>query len=165
FFNQGLAVWLRQIRYVSTAAISLGYRRADVTHPLNGSGFLVPRREARRLTGCTWTSSKFDRRAPADHVLLRGFVGRVWDEAIVERDAAELIEIVRSELRDILGIVAEPILVEVSRWPRGMPQYDVGHLDRVGAMERRCDAGLFLAGSAYRGVGLPDCIHSGQETA
>src|SRR5262249_5774443 len=82
-FNQGLAVWLRQIRYVSTAAISLGYRRVDVTRPLNGSGFLVPRREARRLTACTWTSSKFDHRAPADHVLLRGFVGGVWDETIV----------------------------------------------------------------------------------
>jgi len=164
-FNPDLASGLRQIRYVSTATISLGFRRDDVAHPLNGTGFLIPRREKRRITAGTWTSSKFEDRAPEGHVLLRAFVGGARDEAIVERDDAELVAIARSELGDILGIDAEPILAEVFRWRRGMPQYDVGHRERVAALERRLGHGLFLAGSTYGGVGLPDCIHGAQQTA
>lgn len=164
-FNPALATLLSCIRYVSTATISLGYRRADVLRPLDGFGFVVPRREKRRISACTCSSTKFDGRAPSDCVLLRAFVGGVRDEAIVDLDDEALVNAVRMDLEDTLRITGEPIVAEVFRWRKGIPQYDVGHLDRVAALDRLCSPGLFLAGAAYRGVGVPDCIRSGKEVA
>lgn len=164
-FNPTLATGLRKIRYVSTATVSLGYRRADVPHPLDSAGFLIPRSEGRRITACTWSSIKFAHRAPADHVLLRAFVGGARDEHLADLDDAAMLAMVRSELRDILGITAVPVLSEIFRWPKGNPQYDVGHLERVARLEALCNPGLFLAGSAYHGVGLPDCVRSGRRVA
>ncbi|MFQ5343769.1 MAG: protoporphyrinogen oxidase, partial [Anaerolineae bacterium] len=163
--NPDLAAGLRQIRYVSTATVSLGFRESDLRRPLDGFGFVIPHSEKRRIAACTWTSTKFDHRAPGDHVLIRSFVGGAYDEHLVDLDDDAMTRMVRDELADIMGITAEPTTVEIFRWRKGNPQYDVGHLERVAALEATCDPGLFLAGSAYRGVGLPDCVKNGRETA
>ncbi|HEX9870010.1 MAG TPA: protoporphyrinogen oxidase, partial [Candidatus Tectomicrobia bacterium] len=166
-FHPRLAEALRAIPYVSSATISLAYRRRDVPHPLDGFGFLVGKHEGRRITAASWSSSKFPHRAPADHVLIRSFVGGVRGEELVRRDDAALIQLVCEELGAILGITTAPVLARVYRWERANPQYLVGHLERIEAMEQQLASypGLFLAGSAYRGVGVPDCIHQGVLTA
>jgi oxygen-dependent protoporphyrinogen oxidase len=166
-FHPRLAEALRAIPYASSATISLAYRRRDVPHPLDGFGFLVGKHEGRRITAATWSSSKFPHRAPADHVLIRSFVGGVGREELVWRDDAALIQLVCEELGAILGITTAPMLARVYRWERANPQYLVGHLERIDAMEQMLAPypGLFLAGSAYRGVGVPDCIHQGVRTA
>ena len=166
-FHPRLAEALGTIPYVSSATISLAYRCRDVPHPLDGFGFLVGRHEGRRITAATWSSSKFPHRAPADHVLIRSFVGGVRGEELVQRDDAALIQLVCEELGAILGITTAPVLARVYRWERANPQYLVGHLERIEAMEQLLTpySGLFLTGSAYRGVGVPDCIHQGVVTA
>ncbi|NLX08723.1 MAG: protoporphyrinogen oxidase [Chloroflexi bacterium] len=160
-----LAGMLDAVRYVSTATVSLGYDAATFDHPLDGFGFVVPRSEPTRLLACTWTSSKFTHRAAPGSVLLRAFVGGPRREDLVDLDDAALIGLVRDELRQIMGIRAEPLLARVFRWHRGNPQYEVGHLQRVDRMEALCPPGLYLTGSAFRGVGIPDCIKQGQATA
>ena len=160
-----LAAALRRIRYVSTATVSLGFRRRDVAWPATDSGFVVPRREGCAITACTWSSSKFDGRAPDGHVLLRAFVGGAEKERLVDLDEQTLVGTVRADLRRVLGIVAEPVVVDVFRWRGAIPQYDVGHLARVAAIERTLTPGLFLAGAAYHGVGVPDCVATAHETA
>lgn len=163
----GLAQCIRTIPYVSTATVSLAFRRADVRHPLDGYGFVVPRVEGRPLLACTWTSSKFPHRAPEGFVLLRCFLGRAGQEEVVWLDDEVLLRLVRAELGDILGIQAEPSLVRIFRWPRAMPQYVLGHLERLEAIQAHLVRlpGLYLTGSAYGGVGLPDSIRAGAETA
>ena len=162
-----LAKRLREIQYVSTATVSLGFEKKEVAHPLRGFGFVVPRREGRRIMASTWSSTKFPGRAPADHVLIRTFLGGAHQEGLVEQDDAALISIVRQELQSILGIRAAPVVAKVFRWVKANPQYHVGHLDRVTEIEKQTaqHRGLFLAGAAYRGVGIPDCIHQGMEVA
>lgn len=162
-FDGALASRLRALRYVSTATVSLGYRRRDLNHPLDGFGFVIPAKEGRRITGCTWSSTKFDGRAPADGALLRCFLGGAVDESSALLPEEEMVSLAREELRELMGIDAEPVLTRVYRWRDGHPQYDVGHLDWVSDIERRTAAhpGLHLTGSSYRGVGMPDCIHSG----
>jgi len=166
-FHPRLAEALGAIPYVSSATISLAYRRRDVPHPLDGFGFLVGKHEGRRITAASWSSSKFPHRAPADHVLIRSFLGGVGREALVGREDAALIQLVCAELGAILGITTAPVLARVYRWEQANPQYLVGHLERIEAMEQQLASypGLFLAGSAYRGVGVPDCIHQGVLTA
>ncbi|HMA38391.1 MAG TPA: protoporphyrinogen oxidase [Chloroflexia bacterium] len=166
--DAALAAGLRAIRTVSSATISLGYRAADLARPLDGFGFVVAAREPTPLLACTWTSSKFDHRAPPEHVLLRAFVGGARDEARAALPDAELVRQVRAELARLLGIRAAPVLTRIYRWPAANPQYAVGHLDRVAQLEARAAQampGLFLTGSAYRGVGLPDCIKNARQTA
>jgi oxygen-dependent protoporphyrinogen oxidase len=162
-----LADALGSIRYVSTATISLGFRRADVAHPLDGFGFVVPRREQRKLSACTWTSTKFRHRAPSEALLLRCFVGGPGREELVELSDEELLALVGQELSAIMGLHARPTLIRIFRWHKANPQYDVGHLDRVGEMYDLCETqpGLFITGSAFEGVGLPDCVRQGQQTA
>jgi oxygen-dependent protoporphyrinogen oxidase len=162
-----LAKRLRENEYVSTATVSLGFRKADVPHPLNGFGFVIPRREKRKIMAATWTSTKFPGRAPEGHVLIRSFLGGAHQEEAVGLDDASLVSIVREELRSILKINAEPVVTRLFRWIKANPQYNVGHLDWVESVEKESanHRGLFLAGAAYRGVGLPDCIHQGKETA
>jgi protoporphyrinogen/coproporphyrinogen III oxidase len=166
-FHPELAEALRAIPYVSSATVSLAYRRSDVPHPLDGFGFLAGRREGRHIMGATWTSTKFPHRAPPDHVLIRSFVGGERHEHLVYLDDMALTQVVREELGAILGITTPPLLARVYRWERANPQYLVGHLDRVTAMEKMLAPypGLFLTGSAYRGVGVPDCIYQGAQTA
>jgi protoporphyrinogen/coproporphyrinogen III oxidase len=166
-FHPRLAEALGAIPYASSATISLAYRRLDVPHALDGFGFLVGKHEGRRITAATWSSSKFPHRAPTDHVLIRSFLGGVGREHLMWREDAALIQLVCEELGAILGITTAPVLARVYRWERANPQYLVGHLERLDAMERMLAShpGLFLAGSAYRGVGVPDCVHQGMQTA
>ncbi|HET9478747.1 MAG TPA: protoporphyrinogen oxidase, partial [Pyrinomonadaceae bacterium] len=162
-----LADKLRRIEYASTATINFGYRRAAIAHPLNGFGFVVPFIEKRSLIACTFSSVKFSGRAPEGHVLLRAFAGGALQPEIFALDESELAARVEADLRELLGINEAPLFVEVAKWERSMPQYEVGHLDRVASIEARLRAwpGLALAGGAYRGVGIPDCIRSGETAA
>src|SRR5437667_2456224 len=162
-----LAALLRGIPYASTATISLGFRRQDFSHRLDGYGFVVPRIEGRALLAVTWTSSKWSHRAPDDAVLLRAYVGGAGREAVLEQSDNGLVSLVRAELRATMGITEEPVLARVYRWPRAMPQYLVGHLERLAAIDERLARwpGLFLTGAGYRGVGIPDCIGDGLATA
>lgn len=167
-FAPALAARLETIRYVSTATVSLGYNRADILphHDLNGFGFMVPKSEQRNILACTWSSTKFDYRAPADKALLRLFVGGNEREHLVDLPDEEMVAMVRHELADIMGFTAEPVIRRIFRWPKGNVQYDVGHLDRVADMESLADEipGLYLVGSAFRGIGIPDCTCSALQT-
>ncbi len=164
-FDGDLAERLQAIRYASMATLSLGYRTSDVADLPAGFGFFVPRRERRSVLAGSWTSTKFDHRAPEGHTLLRIFLGGSGGDAEVDLDDDALIRAVREDLRSMIGLAAEPVLARLSRWPRGYPQYDVGHLDRVRELEAELPLGLFIAGSAYHGVGLPDCVKSGSDAA
>ncbi len=162
-----LAAELRAIPHASSAIVSLVYRRQDVPHSLDGHGYVIPRVEGRPALACTWTSEKWPGRAPDGFVLLRVFVGRFGREEALTGSDDDLVDLARAEVRDTLGIVRPPSLDRVRRWPRGMPQYVLGHPERLTRIERRLSAlpGLLLAGNAYRGVGLPDCIASGEAAA
>ena len=160
-----LAESLRAIRYVSTGTVTLAYRRAEVGTPLDGYGVVIPRGEGRRVNAVTLSSVKFSHRAPDDHLLVRVLVGGSRTPETLALDDDRMVAVARDELRSILGIVAEPAFVRVYRWPAANAQYDVGHLERVGAIAGLCPEGLYLAGSAYSGVGIPDCIRQGREAA
>ena len=162
-----LADKLLRIKYASTATINFGYRRAAIAHPLNGFGFVVPYIEKRSLIACTFSSVKFSGRAPDGHVLLRAFAGGALQPEIFALDESELAARVEADLRELLGINEAPLFVETSKWERSMPQYEVGHLDRVNEIEKLVSElpGLTLAGNSYRGAGIPDCIRSGETAA
>ena len=156
------------IPYASTATVAFGYRRDQVAHALNGSGFVVPRSEQSALLACTWVSSKWPGRAPEGHVLLRAFLGGGRDPHRLDRSAEDLIHTAREALTDILDITGEPVFApRLYRWTRQSPQFEVGHLDRVAAIEERLASvpGLFVAGSGFRAIGIPDCIQDGRDTA
>ena len=167
YLDPGLANLLVEIPYSSAATVSLGYRRADIPHPLDGFGFVVPRTEGKALLAATFSSVKYPGRAPENHVLIRGFLGGMLNAPILEESDATLVDRARAELREALGITAEPVLTRLHRWPASMPQYRVGHLTRVETIERAAGAlpGLWLAGAAYRGVGMADCIRSAEAAA
>lgn len=158
---------LAAIRFVSTITCVLGFERAAVQHPLDGSGFLVPRREGRCITACTWVSSKWAHTARPDQALIRCYLGRDGEEEALGWSDAEVVAAVRRELKELMGITAEPRLARVYRWERAMPQYEVGHRERVAAIEQAVaqQPGLVVAGASYHGVGVPDCIRQGQEAA
>ena len=156
---------LNQIRYVSTGTISLAYRQADLASAPAGFGLVVPRSEGRPINAITWSSSKFDYRAPEGMELLRVFFGGSRSPQSMALDDTELIAMVRSELRELLGVRASPLFSRIYRWQRSNPQYDVGHLQRVMAIEEALPGGLYVTGSAYRGVGIPDCVKQARETA
>jgi oxygen-dependent protoporphyrinogen oxidase len=163
-----LAGLCETIPYASTATVAFGYRREQVDHPLQGSGFVVPRAERNPLLAATWVTSKWPARAPGDHVLLRAFLGGGRDPHRLDRSDAELRDAAREELVDILQITGEPMFEpRVYRWTRQSPQYEVGHLDRVAAIERHLSAmpGLFVAGSGFRAIGIPDCVQDGRTQA
>ncbi len=162
-----LAELLREIEYVSTATVSLAYRQADLNRPLDGHGYVIPRVEGRQALACTWTSSKFPHRAPAGKALVRVFIGRAGQGEALLADEQRLVDIARRELAETLALRAEPLFVRVHRWPRAMPQYNLGHRERLAQIHARLlqHPGIFLAGAAYAGIGIPDCIHSGQRAA
>ena len=162
-----MAAGLRDIPYASSATVTLAYDCADVAHPLNGMGFVVPAVEQRNLIACTFSSVKFAGRAPADKVLLRAFVGGALHQEQALWPDAKLQDAVLKDLRQLLGLTGTPALCHVSRHASAMPQYHVGHLTRVERLEAavRRWPGLALAGNAYHGVGVPDCIRSGDEAA
>ena len=167
YLDPALATLVEEISYASAATVSLGYRRADVPHALDGFGFVVPRSEGKTLLAGTFSSVKYPGRAPESHVLIRGFLGGMLNAGVLAEDDDTLVARARGELREALGIAAEPVLTRLHRWPASMPQYRVGHLTRVETIERALDAlpGLSLAGAAYRGVGIADCVHSGEAAA
>ena len=162
-----LAAELDGIPYASSATINLAYKRDDIPHPLDGFGFVVPFVEKRTLMACTFSSVKFAGRAPASHALLRAFVGGALQPEMFELDDAEFVARVRADLRELLGIERAPLFTEVTKWKRSMPQYHVGHLERVKRIEARLASlpGFALAGNAYSGLGLPDCIRRGEAAA
>lgn len=167
YVDPPLSTMLQVIPYASSATVSLGYRRADIPHPLDGFGFVVPRREGRALLACTFSSVKYPGRAPEGGALFRCFLGGALNAAMLEGDDGELVQRARGELRAALGVGAEPVLARVARHPFAMPQYGVGHLRSVEAIERRLETapGLALAGAGYRGVGIADCVRSGESAA
>jgi protoporphyrinogen/coproporphyrinogen III oxidase len=158
---------LGRIPFASTVVMHLGYNRADVGNPLDGYGYLIPSVEGSDLVACTWSSQKWEGRAPADFVLLRLFAGRFGRRDLVGRPPGELFALARGELAATLGITAAPVLELMHRWDMGMPQYTVGHLPRVSAIRERAalHPGLFLAGASYDGVGIPQCVQSGLQAA
>ncbi|MDQ2976739.1 MAG: protoporphyrinogen oxidase [Acidobacteriota bacterium] len=162
-----LASELDNIAYASSSTINLAYQREDIPHSLDGFGFVVPFVEKRSLIACTFSSVKFSGRAPHDRVLLRAFVGGALQPEMFGLDDAELISRVRSDLRDLLGIERPPLFGEVSNWELSMPQYTLGHLEKVKRIRERAASlpRLTLAGNAYSGPGIPDCIRSGETGA
>src|SRR5262249_10950544 len=165
--DPGLGHLLEGIPYASSATVTLGYRRADIAHPLDGFGFVVPRVERRPVIACTFSSVKYPGRAPEGHVLLRVFLGGALDEAAVDGSDETLVDIARGQLGELLGVRGEPGFARVARYPKAMPQYHVGHRARVDAIEQcvRRHPGLELVGGAYRGVGIADCVHSAEQAA
>jgi oxygen-dependent protoporphyrinogen oxidase len=158
---------LQQIEYAGTSIVSLGYRRDQIGHPLDAFGFVVPAVEKRRILAGSFSSVKFDGRAPGESVLIRVFIGGACQGELADLPDAELRAIAIEELAELLQIRGEPALVDIARWPRSMPQYHLGHLERVAAIEQAVARyrGLELAGNAYHGVGIPHCIHGGEQAA
>ena len=163
--DRELAATHAEIPYASSVVVSLGYSRADVV-PLDGYGYVVPRADGGDVLACTWSSQKWEHRAPEESVLVRVYLGRFGGRDVTTADDRELIALARDEIA-FLGVSATPALTRVHRWPLGMPQYVLGHPDRLERIEAALAAhpGLALAGAAYRGVGIPDCIASGEAAA
>ena len=159
-----LAEVLKSIPYVSTATVSLAYKLTDLPRPLDGYGYVIPRREGRKALACTWTSTKFPHRAPEGHALLRVFVGRAGQEDEIPWDDASLLEIAKEEVKLTLGITADPLLSRVYIWEKAMPQYNLGHPEKLAKIDAALAdiPNLAFAGNGYRGIGIPDCIHSGE---
>ena len=163
--NPALAGVLQSIPYVSTATVSMAFHKSELPHDLNGYGYVIPRREGRRALACTWTSTKFPHRAPDDFALVRVFVGRAGQD--IPWNQADMLSLAKEELELTLGITAEPVLSRVFLWEKAMPQYNLGHpklLSLIYAEMEKYPA-LALAGNGYRGIGIPDCIHSGEIAA
>lgn len=158
---------LREIDYASSAIVVSGHPLSEIKHPLDAAGLVIPHRERRRILAVSFLSRKFPVRAPEGRVILRTFVGGALQPELLDNDDERLSQIVQEELRELLGVGGQPEFVRVVRYHRAMPQYELGHIERVERIEGIAGdiAGLELAGNAYRGVGVPDCIHSGEQAA
>jgi len=165
--NSSLADELRAINYSSSVTVTLGYDRAVRAKLPPGFGFLIPRSEGKRMLAATFVHNKFPHRAPEDRALIRCFLGGARDEAILQLSDEDILGVVRRELKQIIGVTAEPIFARVYKWKGAMAQYGVGHLERLERIERMRQQlpGLALAGNGYRGIGVPDCVRSGGEAA
>ncbi|MEK7476844.1 MAG: protoporphyrinogen oxidase [Candidatus Coatesbacteria bacterium] len=166
-FDASLAELLGGIPYASTATVNLGYTRDQIRHRLDGFGLVVPAAERSRLLACTFSSVKYAGRAPRGQVLLRAFFGGTLTSKEADLPSPELAALAHVETAALLGIRGEPEFSWVWRTRVAMAQYGVGHLDRVRAIRERekALAGLKLAGNAYEGIGLPECIRSGEAAA
>lgn len=156
-----------EIPYASAATVALAFNRADITHPLSGSGWVVPRVEKTGIMAGSWLSSKWPCRAPEGKVLLRAFLGGARDPGAFAKSDAEMIATALNAMRPLIGIVGDPLFTRVYRWENANAQHEVGHLDRLAAIERALAShpGLFVTGSGFRGVGIPDCVADGRATA
>jgi oxygen-dependent protoporphyrinogen oxidase len=154
---------LAAIPFASSATVLLGYRREDVGHPLGGYGLVIPRTEGLRTTALSFVSTKFPHRAPAGHVLLRGFLGGVRDGEVMKLTDEEMVETVGRDMAGILGLRAKPVMSRVFRWPGGTPQLEVGHIARMAAVEQEFASlpGLHLSGAGIRTTGIPDAVADG----
>jgi protoporphyrinogen/coproporphyrinogen III oxidase len=166
-FDTTLAAHCDSVPYASTATVAFGYRRDQVAHPMHGSGFVVPRVERSALLAGTWVTSKWPGRAPDGHVLLRAFLGGGRDPQRLDASDEELFDTARLELEELLGISGAPLITRLFRWTRQSPQYEVGHLQRVAAIDDQLASvpGVFLTGSGFRAIGIPDCIADARATA
>ena len=166
-FDDELSRACGEIGYASAATVALAFRRDQVSHPLNGSGFVVPRVEHSGIMAGSWLSSKWPHRAPEGAVLLRTFIGGARDPKALEQSDAQLVAVSMRALAPLLGIRGEPLFTRIFRWERSNAQHEVGHLDRVAAIERAVarHPGLYVTGSAYRGTGIPDCVADGRAMA
>jgi oxygen-dependent protoporphyrinogen oxidase len=162
-----LAGELRGIEYAGASVVVLAVRRDQIALPPTGFGFVVPAIESRQILACSFASLKFTGRAPQDEVLIRVFVGGALQPELANLPDEDLLRIVHQELVDLIGLRGEPRLTQINRWQGAMPQYHLGHLERVARIERLVTQlpGLALAGNAYRGVGIPQCIRSGEQAA
>jgi oxygen-dependent protoporphyrinogen oxidase len=166
-FDTALAAFCDAVPYASTATVALGFRRDQIAHPMQGTGFVVPRVERSALLAGTWVTSKWPGRAPEGHALLRAFFGGGRDPQRLDDSDEELIATARTELGDLLGITGEPLITRLFRWTRQSPQYEVGHLQRVAAIDDHLASlpGVFVTGSGFRAIGIPDCIGDARATA
>jgi oxygen-dependent protoporphyrinogen oxidase len=166
-FDAALSEKLTSIPYVSTATVSVGFKKDELGHPLDGFGFVVPAEEGRRIMAASWVSSKWAGRAPDGMALIRCFIGGAKQNDMVFKDDAEIKKVVLEELRDIMGITAEPVIVKIFRWKNAMAQYVVGHEDRINAIEADVakHKGLYLTGSAYHGIGISDTVREAETVA
>ena len=155
------------VAYSSSMTVALGYDAADFARPPVGFGFLVPKKERRRLVACTWVGTKFSHRVPDGKVVARCFLGGTQDAGVLIESDDTVTAAVTGELRDIAGVTARPRFVRIFRWPRSMAQYTVGHPGRLAEIESRVAQlpGLYVAGNAYQGIGIPDCIRMGRAAA
>ena len=162
-----LSADLASIPYSSSATVILVYDIADLKNLPGGHGFLVPRTEGKRMRACTFVHNKFPHRAPPDKGVLRCFLGGANDPAVLDLSDDEILALVHRELREIVHIEAQPKLTRIYRWRGAMAQYPPGHLDRVDRIEKAVAAipGLALAGNAFRGIGVPDCVRTGTVAA
>lgn len=166
-FDSDLAAELAAIPYAGCAVVSFGFARRKIGHALDGFGLVVPQREGRQILSASFASLKYPGRAPDDCVLIRAFLGGALQPELLGRSDEGLVATALGELRGLLAITGQPLIVDTARWPASMPQYHVGHLARVARIERFAARwrGLALAGNAYRGVGVPHCVQSGQMAA
>lgn len=158
---------LNKIPYISTATISLAFKKSALAKPLKGFGFVVPRIEGRKIMAATFSSQKYAYRAPEDSILIRCFVGGSKNEELVALSEEELVQISRQELAEILGIHGQPIFAKVFKWKKAMPQYVIGHSQRIAWLDEQLKQhpGLYLTGNAYKGIGIADSVHNGELTA
>lgn len=159
---------LEEIKHVSTATVILGYEATSLDIELDASGFLVPRREGKTITACTWVSSKWPHTTPKRFVVVRCYVGRANQEEALSLSDDKMVEAVQRDLESILQIDAKPVFSRVTRWNEAMPQYRVGHRDRLNDLTNDLSQtypGLFICGASYDGVGVPDCIGQGYNAA
>jgi oxygen-dependent protoporphyrinogen oxidase len=165
--DPALADRIAEIPYNRVAVVGLGYRRSDVLSRLDGFGFIAPQRTRRDLLGVQWCSSIYPDRAPDGLVLLRALCGGWHRPEVVDWEEERLVSAVHAELQRVMGVTAAPVFRRVVRWPRAIPQYHIGHLDRLAWIDARLGQhpGLFLGGNAYRGVALNDCTEQGDEIA
>ena len=162
-----IAAACSDIPYASAATVAMAFKREQIAHPLNGSGFVVPRAEKTGIMAGSWLSSKWPGRAPEGHVLLRAFLGGARDPKAIEKTDAEIVSTGLSAMGPLIGITGAPLFTRIYRWENANAQHNVGHLERIDTIDRDLPAhpGLFITGSGFRGVGVPDCVADGRATA
>jgi oxygen-dependent protoporphyrinogen oxidase len=165
--DPSLSAELAAIEYAGCNVVSLGYKRDQIAHPLDGFGFVVPQVERRRIIAASFASQKYPNRAPADSALLRVFIGGALQPELLDLPDSELRRIAIDELSELLRITGQPLFIDIARWPRSMPQYHIGHVARVARIEALAarHPRLAIAGNAYHGVGIPQCIASAEAAA
>ena len=161
-----LARLCAEIPYASAATVAMAFKREAIRHPLNGSGFVVPRVEKSGIMAGSWLSSKWPNRAPEGYALLRAFLGGARDPEAITKTDQEMIATAMNAMRPLIGITGEPLFTRVYRWENANAQHEVGHLDRVASIARELAGhpGLFITGSGFRGVGIPDCVADARDT-
>jgi oxygen-dependent protoporphyrinogen oxidase len=165
--DRPLGELLGGIHHSGCAIVTFGIRRDQIAHRMDGFGFVVPAQENRKIISGSFSSVKYEGRAPEGHALVRVFIGGALQAELLDLDDDQLRRTAWAELRDLMGLQGEPSLVRIVRYPASMPQYYVGHEHRVATIEQRAESvpGLFLTGNAYHGVGIPLCIRGAERAA